>query len=350
MCGLPASYFASVHRRSTRVARKSCALADAFGGAQVALEQAGNPGLSEDAARQRLDTYFSLAGKDSHAALRKSGKQARESLNSYVSSLGTQLHSKSEEPIKLALTDEQADDDLNSYFSSAGKDADTAVRKSGAEARSSLNSYISTLDSDAALGKRFCTKHPERCGKAARAAKAAAQANAARAASLAAAQAMVAAEQAKKAKAKNEQKLLSRDQAPGAAAETAAAASHGKDLRLGDDVMDFGATKAVDDGDVHVKGADVNKYMFTKDGDRGDAWLKADAMAQQLKKVVPKVQLKSPLSILSVADEAELAKCNVPEPRPAYCRLLMDVGMDPASVKTSMPDREETDCKHPTPM
>ena len=82
------------------VARKCCALADAFGGAQVALEQAGNPVLSDDTARQRLDTYFSLAGKDSHAALRKSGKQARESLNSYVSSLGTQLHSKSEEPIK----------------------------------------------------------------------------------------------------------------------------------------------------------------------------------------------------------------------------------------------------------
>lgn len=323
-------------------ARKCCACVLMCLAVQVALEQAGNPGLSDDAARERLDRYFSLAGKNPRAAVRKTGKETRHSLNSYLTSLSTQKNSNAQEHGNVALTDEEAGNDLNAYFSRAGKDAHASVRKSDTEARQSLNAYISTLDSDAALGKRFCTRHPERCGKAARAEKAAAQAKAARAAAQAEAVAIAKKEQAKQEKGETEaQKLLSRDQAPATvAAPTAAASSHGKAARLGDDVMDLGATKAADDGDLHVKGADVNKYMFTKDGDRGDAWLKTDA-----KVGLPQLKVKSPLSKLSVADEAELAKCNVPEPRPAYCRLLMDVGMDPASVKTSMPDRGETECK-----
>jgi hypothetical protein len=154
------------------------------------------------------------------------------------------------------------------------------------------------------------------------------------------------------------QGLLKSDHAP-AEPSSPAVASHAKDKRLGDDVMDVPSTKAADDGDVHVDGAAVQKYMFDKDGKAAQEWLKSDESAlrsdahatNSLKlKTASKLSSASRLrSKLSQADDAELAKCNVPPPRPAYCHLLLDLGVDLESVKTMMPDREDTECACPFP-
>jgi hypothetical protein len=123
--------------------------------------------------------------------------------------------------------------------------------------------------------------------------------------------------------------------------------------------MDVAPTKAADDGDVHVDGAAVQKYMFDKDGKAAQEWLKSDKSALRSDphatnslKLKPASKLSSASRLgnkLSQADDAELAKCNVPPPRPAYCHLLLDLGVDLESVKTMMPDREETECACPYP-
>lgn len=220
------------------------------------------------------------------------------------------------------------------------------MRKSGAEARDELNSFVQSLDSEDALGRRFCERHPDRCGKAA----------AARAHALALADANTARRNRAEAKAK-EQGLLHSENAPAESAAPAVA-SHARDKRLGDDVMDVPPTAAADDGDVHVDGASVQQYMFAKDSKAAQQWLKSDESALRGDAPAPTHSLKlrpasklagrvaSRLGKLSQADDATLAKCNVPPPRPAYCRLLLDMGVDVDSVKTAMPDRNETEYRY----
>jgi hypothetical protein len=254
-----------------------------------------------------------------------------------------------------ALSDADASADLNQYFSRVDLHPRAAVRKSGAEARDDLDSFAQSLDSEESLGRRFCERHPDRCGNAAKAA--------AKAAAIADAitfQRNEAAAQAKRNQAAAKTKpqgLLKSDHAP--AESSPAVASHAKDQQLGDDVMDVPSTKAADDGDVHVDGAAVQKYMFDKDGKAAQEWLKSDesalrsdAHATNSLKLKPASKLSSASRLgnkLSQADDAELAKCNVPPPRPAYCHLLLDLGVDLESVKTMMPDREETECACPLP-
>jgi len=245
-----------------------------------------------------------------------------------------------------ALSDAEASDDLNQYFATAGLHAKAAVRKSGVEARDELNSFVQSLDSEDALGRRFCERHPDRCGKAA----------AARAHALALADANTARRNRAEAKAK-EQGLLHSENAPAESAAPAVA-SHARDKRLGDDVMDVPPTAAADDGDVHVDGASVQQYMFAKDSKAAQQWLKSDESALRGDAPAPTHSLKlrpasklagrvaSRLGKLSQADDATLAKCNVPPPRPAYCRLLLDMGVDVDSVKTAMPDRNETEYRY----
>lgn len=262
-----------------------------------------------------------------------------------------------------ALSDAQASADLNQYFSKVDLHPKAAVRKSGAEARDELDSFAQSLDSEESLGRRFCERHPDRCGKAAKAA--------AKAAALADAltiQRNEAAAQAKRnqatAKAKPQGLLKSyQSSSPPVAklsqSSSPAVASHARDKQLGDDVMDVAPTKAADDGDVHVDGAAVQKYMFDKDGKAAQEWLKSDKSALRSDphatnslKLKPASKLSSASRLgnkLSQADDAELAKCNVPPPRPAYCHLLLDLGVDLESVKTMMPDREETECACPYP-
>ena len=231
-----------------------------------------------------------------------------------------------------ALSDNDAMHDLDSYFSHAGLNAKASIRKSDGEARDDLNGWVMSLNSEASLGKRFCSKHPERCGGAAKAkAKAALDADTLAAQShKAEAQAR---QQAFSVKQTKQVKLLSSDQAPTDDATRVTATSHARDNRLGDDVLDVPATKAADDGDVHVDGASVKQYMFSKDGNAAGAWLKSDSSALKqtglkvnslgLKKA-PKLSdyVARRLPKLSAADDATLAKCNVAPPRPAYCRLV----------------------------
>ena len=114
-------------------------------------------------------------------------------------------------------------------------------------------------------------------------------------------------------------------------------------LHLGDNVLDVGntsplITRPTDDGDVHADGSAVHGYMFSKNADARGSKLKTKPLKQRMQLI------QQHLSKLSAADEAELAKCNVPPPRPAYCHLLQDIGMDVESVKIAMPKREDTEC------
>ena len=139
--------------------------------------------------------------------------------------------------------------------------------------------------------------------------------------------------------------------------------------------MDISPTKAADDGDVHVDSATIQKHMFTAVSKKqraiktaasraaptqhaGKPAVSAEAAKKQAKKQTLKIKYvnggarKSTarrLSKLSAADDAELAKCNVPDglDRPAYCKLLMDIGMDVDSLKKSLPTRDETECNAP---
>lgn len=233
------------------------------------------------------------------------------------------------------LSDDAASKDLNDYFSNAGMSPKAAARKSDAEARESIDAFAMSLNSEASLGKRFCAKHPRRCGEAA---AAAAVANAKM-------------DQHQEAEKVAMAKLLSSGWAP-SAPTAAPAKSPGRDSRLGDDVMDIGFTKAADDGDVHVDGESVKQYMLSKDGVASNAWLKADAQVLKPTHVSAlKLNVKAKLAVrrlptLSAADNAALDKCNVPPPRPAYCTLLLDIGMEADSVKASMPTRSETDYRY----
>ena len=108
---------------------------------------------------------------------------------------------------------------------------------------------------------------------------------------------------------------------------------------MGDDVIDMAPATAADDGDVHVDAGNVAKFMFYKDVS------KLKSAGDLRRNVAAKLSIiGSRLPKLSAADDAELAKCNVPAPRPSYCRLLMDIGMDVKSVQTAMPTRNDTDC------
>ena len=250
-----------------------------------------------------------------------------------------------------ALSDDAAQKDLDSYFANAGMDPKAAVRKSGKEARNSLDAFITSLNSEASLGRRFCAKHPERCGKAASAAeRAAAKSDATVAArNLAVAGAI-------QRGSRNKQKLLSHSRAPdlftgkahnGQVAPVTASTGRTRDARLGDDVIDMAATAAADDGDVHVDADDLGKFMFSKDKEHSVKLKSAEYLRRN---VVAKLSVAgSRLPKLTAADDAELAKCNVPPPRPAYCGLLMDIGMDVNSVQTVMPTRNDTDCNEPFP-
>jgi len=315
------------------------------------------------------------------------------------------------------LSDDAASKELDDYFAGAGLGAKAAVRKSDSEARDSMNAFVLSLNDEASLGKRFCDKHPQRCGKAAKelaAAKskehqndlrskllstgrapsssgipAAAPSSPARDARLGddivdfgatkaaddgdvhvdsneVRQYMFMAN-AKKHQHDLRSKLLSTGRAPSASGISAAApSSPARDSRLGDDIVDFGATKAADDGDVHVDSNEVRQYMFmanakkplwpdevrqymfSKDGAASNAWLKSDSQVLKTTQAPSlKLNVKAKLAAhrlpnLSAADDATLEKCNVPPPRPAYCRLLLDVVMQVDSVKTGMPERNET--------
>jgi len=209
-----------------------------------------------------------------------------------------------------------------------------------------MNAFVLSLNDEASLGKRFCDKHPQRCGKAAK---------------------ELAAAKSKEHQNDLRSKLLSTGRAPSASGISAAApSSPARDSRLGDDIVDFGATKAADDGDVHVDSNEVRQYMFmanakkplwpdevrqymfSKDGAASNAWLKSDSQVLKTTQAPSlKLNVKAKLAAhrlpnLSAADDATLEKCNVPPPRPAYCRLLLDVGMQVDSVKTGMPERNET--------
>ena len=96
------------------------------------------------------------------------------------------------------------------------------------EANDKLKDYITSLNSEASLGKHFCHKHPDRCTS-----------------------------DTKAASLKKAQKLIARAAAPIASAapiafaapvtsagDAAPAASKGTAARLGDDVMDISPTKA----------------------------------------------------------------------------------------------------------
>jgi hypothetical protein len=139
--------------------------------------------------------------------------------------------------------------------------------------------------------------------------------------------------------------------------------------------MDISANKAADDGDVHVNSATIQKHRFTavskkqraikaaasRAAPTQHAVKPAEAAKKQAKKQGLKIKyVNAPLggarrltvrrlSKLSAADDAELAKCNVPDglDRPAYCKLLMDIGMDVDSLKKSLPTRDETECNAP---
>jgi hypothetical protein len=260
------------------------------------------------------------------------------------------------------MSDHQSEKDMDSFFNTLGMDPKSSARLSGKEANHKLKDYITSLNSEASLGKHFCHKHPDRCTS-----------------------------DTKAASLKKAQKLIARAAAPIASAapiafaapvtsagDAAPAASKGTAARLGDDVMDISPTKAADDGDVHVDSATIQKHMFTAVSKKQRAMktaasraaptqhaVKPAASAEAAKKQAKKQTLKikyvnAPLggarkstarrlSKLSAADDAELAKCNVPDglDRPAYCKLLMDIGMDVDSLKKSLPTRDETECNAP---
>jgi hypothetical protein len=253
-----------------------------------------------------------------------------------------------------ALSDQDSRADLDAFFENpALRDPRASARASDAEARDEWGAFMTSLNSEAKLGSHFCSKHPTRCGKlAADAGRGAAKKDEeVEARNLATARAIQRRARSG-ARGRDQQKLLSRSQAPDlfkdsgrkASSPATAPLSAPPGARLGDDVMDVASAAAanVDDGDVHVAAGDVGKFMFAK-GAHERVLKPADALRRN---VAAKLAMASGrLPKLSAADDAELAKCNVPPPRPAYCRLLMDIGMDVGSVQAVLPTRNDTECK-----
>ena len=117
------------------------------------------------------------------------------------------------------MSDHQSEKDMDSFFNTLGMDPKSSVRLSGNEANDKLKDYITSLNSEASLGKHFCHKHPDRCTS-----------------------------DTKAASLKKAQNLIARAAAPIASAApiafAAPASSKGTAAQLGDDVMDISPTKA----------------------------------------------------------------------------------------------------------
>ena len=215
-----------------------------------------------------------------------------------------------EAPLNPHLTTAESEKDLDSYFGSAGLTAQPRVRASSVEARQSLRSWEDSLDSPGNLGPQFCKQHPMRCHGYA---------------------------------------VEDSAQAYSQSMSDAHTSSHGtQSLKLRPVLKAAGKPRGQMLPQQHQRGA--RQVLKSKaQGFRAQKMLPIFADALNPGSSAPPASAARALvgwGGLNKQDEAELAACNVPPPRPKYCRLLKDIGMDMASIKVAAPTRKESQYRY----